>query len=66
MTILKIETLSTQKSAMTLLFIDFDFSPIYKADLGGSLMGRKKSAEFGYFRQCGIAFYLLRSGSGSG
>ena len=27
---------SIQKSAITLLFIYFDFSPIYKADSGGS------------------------------
>ena len=34
--ILKIEMFGTQKSAMTLLFIGFDFLPIYKADSGGS------------------------------
>ena len=36
MSILKIEMFGTQKCAMTLLLIDFDFSPIYKADSGGS------------------------------
>ena len=36
MPILKIEMFITHKSAIPLLFIDFDFSPIYKADSGGS------------------------------
>ena len=30
------EVFGTQKSAMTLLFIDFDFFPIYKADSSDS------------------------------
>ena len=36
MPILKKDMSSIQKTGMTLVFIDFDFPPIYKADSGGS------------------------------
>ena len=36
MLFIKIEMFGTQKSAMPLLFSNFDILPIYKADLAGS------------------------------
>ena len=36
MLFMKVEIFGTQKNAMSLSFNDFDFLPIYKADLAGS------------------------------